>query len=189
MRVRQRLETGFDFDNYQKNFVRSAQDHAKIYSSCCYLNRHLKGFCYNNELQSSKLGLTIKFKFSHGVMMRSGAGVTRGDNEADRRVVMCHVTMSRVSQEPAIRHEVSILIMIVIMIMRPRAGNTLSRGWSRLILGFIVSKEERNVEIWSGVFRTISTQVFLWVPDDSSSLTMIFLTNDSMTSWLEFIII
>ena len=79
--------------------------------------------------------------------------------------------------------------MIIIMIMRPRAGNTLSGSWSRLILGFIVSKEERNVEIWSGVFRTISTQVFLWVPDDSSSLTMIFLTNDSMTSWLEFIII
>ena len=92
MRVRQRLETGFDFDNYQKNFVRSAQDHAKICSSCCYLNRHLKGFCYNNELQSSKLGLTIRFKFSHGVMMRSGTGVTRGDNEADRRVVMCHVS-------------------------------------------------------------------------------------------------
>ena len=62
-------------------------------------------------------------------------------------------------------------------------------SWPRLILGFIVSKEERNVEIWSGVFKTISAQVFLWVPDDSSSLTMIFLTNDSMTSWLEFIII
>ena len=47
-------------------------------------------------------------------------------------VVMCHVTMSRVSQEPGIRHEVSILIMIiimimiVIMIMRPRAGNSQS---------------------------------------------------------------
>ena len=61
--------------------------------------------------------------------------------------------------------------------------------WPQLILGIIVSKEERNVEIWSGVFKTISAQVFLWVPDDSSSLTRIFLTNDSMTSWLEFIII
>lgn len=52
------------------------------------------------------------------------------------------------------------------------AGNTQGPdmeilSWPRLILGFIVSKEERNVEIWSGVFKTISAQVFLWVPDDS----------------------